>query len=33
VPATCRVSLSFYNTKQEVDQLIETLHKVKEVFA
>lgn len=33
IPATCRLSLSFYNTKQEVDRFIETLHKVKEVFA
>lgn len=31
--ATCRVSLSFYNTKEEVDRFIETLHKVKEVFS
>ena len=33
VAATCRASFSFYNTTQEVDRFIETLHKVKEVFA
>ena len=33
VPATCRASFSFYNTTQEVDRMIELLHKVKEVFA
>jgi len=33
VSATSRASLSFYNTTQEVDRLIEALHKVKEVFA
>ena len=33
VAATARVSLSFYNTKQEVDRLVEALQKVKEVFA
>lgn len=32
VPATCRVSLAFYNTIAEIDHLIEMLHKVKEVF-
>ncbi|HJY83508.1 MAG TPA: cysteine desulfurase [Candidatus Binatia bacterium] len=32
VPATARVSLAFYNTKQEVDALIRALHKVSEVF-
>lgn len=31
--STSRVSLSFYNTKQEVDRFIEALEKVKEVFA
>ena len=33
VPATSRMSLSFYNTKQEIDQCVKALHKVKEVFA
>ncbi len=33
VPAMCRASFSFYNTTQEVDRMIELLHKVKEVFA
>lgn len=32
VPAMCRASFSFYNTTQEVDRLVELLHKVKEVF-
>ena len=33
VAATSRISLSFYNTTQEIDQCIKALHKVKEVFA
>ncbi|KTD33764.1 cysteine desulfurase [Legionella israelensis] len=33
VSATTRISLSFYNTEQEIDQCMEALHKVKEVFA
>lgn len=33
VPAMCRASFSFYNTTQEVDRMVELLHKVKEVFA
>lgn len=33
VPATARVSLCFYNTREEVDELVRALHKVKEVFA
>ena len=33
VAATTRISLSFYNTTEEIDQCIEALHKVKEVFA
>lgn len=33
VAATSRISLSFYNTKQEIDRCIDILHKVKEVFA
>ena len=32
VPATSRVSLSFYNTKQEIDKCVEALNLVKEVF-
>lgn len=31
--ATSRISLSFYNTKEEIDRCIRALHKVKEVFA
>lgn len=33
VSATARASLSFYNTKEEVDQLAQALQRVKEVFA
>jgi len=33
VPATTRISLSFYNTQAEVDRCIQALHKVTEVFA
>ncbi len=32
VPATARASLAFYNTKDEIDALVKSLHKVKEVF-
>jgi cysteine desulfurase / selenocysteine lyase len=32
IPATARASLSFYNTKREIDALVAGLHKVKEVF-
>ena len=32
VPATARASLAFYNTKEEIDALVHSLHKVKEVF-
>ena len=32
VAATTRISLSFYNTKAEIDKLVKALHKVKEVF-
>lgn len=32
VPATARASLSFYNTKQEIDVLVEAVFKAKEVF-
>jgi cysteine desulfurase/selenocysteine lyase len=33
VPATARVSLAFYNTREELDALAKGLHKVIEVFA
>lgn len=33
VPATVRASLSFYNTRQEVDQLAAGIKKVKEIFS
>ena len=33
VPATTRASLAFYNTKEEVDVLVEGIHRVKEIFA
>ncbi|RUR17831.1 cysteine desulfurase [Legionella sp. km535] len=33
VAATSRISLSFYNTQQEIDLCVEALKKVKEVFA
>ncbi|KTD68437.1 MULTISPECIES: aminotransferase class V-fold PLP-dependent enzyme [Legionella] len=33
VAATSRISLSFYNTKEEIDRCIKALHRVKEVFA
>lgn len=33
VAATSRISLSFYNTQQEIDRCIDALVKVKEVFA
>jgi len=32
VPATARVSLAFYNTREEIDALVQALHKVLEVF-
>lgn len=32
VPATARASFSFYNTKEEIDALVEALKKVKKVF-
>jgi cysteine desulfurase/selenocysteine lyase len=32
VTATARASLAFYNTKEEIDALASSLHKVKEVF-
>lgn len=33
VPATTRISLSFYNTVEEIDRCMDALEKVKEVFA
>ncbi|STY28200.1 selenocysteine lyase, PLP-dependent [Legionella wadsworthii] len=33
VAATSRISLSFYNTREEIDACIKALHRVKEVFA
>lgn len=33
VAATTRISLSFYNTVREIDQCVDALHKVNEVFA
>jgi cysteine desulfurase/selenocysteine lyase len=32
VPATARMSLAFYNTREEIDALVRALHKVLEVF-
>jgi len=32
VPATARASLSFYNTKAEIDILVEAIYKAKEIF-
>ena len=32
VPATARASLAFYNTREEIDQLVAGLHKVLEVL-
>jgi len=33
VPATSRASLAFYNTKAEIDRLVEAIYKAKEVFS
>lgn len=33
VPATCRASLAFYNTKEEIDKLVKALQKARKVFA
>ena len=33
VPATARASLSFYNTKEEIDALVTAIDKVSEVFS
>lgn len=32
IPATTRASLAFYNTREEVDALVEGIHRVREVF-
>jgi len=32
VPATARASLSFYNTREDVDRLVAALHKAQEIF-
>jgi len=32
LPATARASLALYNTKEEIDILVEGIHKVIEVF-
>jgi cysteine desulfurase/selenocysteine lyase len=33
VPATARASLAFYNTRDDIDRLVDALVTVKEVFA
>jgi cysteine desulfurase/selenocysteine lyase len=33
IPATARASLALYNTKQEIDLLVDGLNNVKKVFA
>ncbi|WP_434968570.1 SufS family cysteine desulfurase [Rosettibacter firmus] len=33
IPATARASFSFYNTKEEIDKFVESLIKVKQIFA
>ena len=33
VPATARASLSLYNTREEIDALVEALAKVREIFS
>jgi cysteine desulfurase/selenocysteine lyase len=32
VPATARASLALYNTRNDVDALVDALHKVREMF-
>jgi cysteine desulfurase / selenocysteine lyase len=32
VPATARASLAFYNTKKEIDTLVDAIAKVKQIF-
>jgi cysteine desulfurase / selenocysteine lyase len=33
VPATARASFAFYNTRQEIDKLVEGIHRVQEMFS
>ena len=33
VPATARASLAFYNSRDDIDRMIDGIHKAKEVFA
>ena len=33
IPATARASMAFYNTREEIDALVQAIQKVKEVFA
>jgi cysteine desulfurase/selenocysteine lyase len=33
LPATSRASMYFYNTSEEIDRLVEGLHKTKSIFA
>jgi cysteine desulfurase/selenocysteine lyase len=32
IAATARASLALYNTRQEIDVLVEALHRVRELF-
>ena len=32
VPATARASLAFYNTKEELDILVKSIYRAKEIF-
>jgi cysteine desulfurase/selenocysteine lyase len=32
VPATARASLALYNTREEIDALVKSIHKVLEIF-
>ena len=33
IPATSRASFAFYNTKEEIDQLVKAIHQVKTIFS
>jgi cysteine desulfurase/selenocysteine lyase len=33
IPATSRASLAMYNTREEIDALVRSIHRVREVFA
>ena len=33
IPATARASIAMYNTRQEIDQLVHALHRVREMFS